>query len=223
MTRKQKFKLKHTFLIIMIGITLTTSIMMTTVYQNIIMQEPESAEEVVRILLDTQTWQISPGVWATNQSPGAGTPGVVQIVTLNDAFSTWDNPIDEDDANIYEESDGTFTDASVDPPHEELDGTTPFDTDFHIATVYQFNKSQAYDGGAWNSSRVKAYINTTGLKNDAVSVEMSKGAWYTGDDVNTQRITFYLLDDDGGADDANPLQINIDAAWNANVTYWYYG
>ena len=81
----------------------------------------------------------------------------------------------------------------------------------------------AKDGGTWNTSRVKAYINTTGLKDDASSVLMSKGTFFGGDDGTTQRINFYLLDDDGGADDGNPLQITIDSTWSANVTIWYYG
>ncbi len=218
MTRNKKLKLRKTFFAVLTGIMLSSGLLMGIFYQNIQNDPPENIQD-----LFNGKWLRAPTVWATNQSPGAGTPGVVQIVTLNDAFSTWDNPIDEDDANIYEESDGTFTDNSAAAPHEELDGTTPYDTDFHIAIVYQFNKDQAYDGGAWNSSRVKAFINTTGLKNDASSVELSKGAWYAGDDADTQRLNFYLLDDDGGADDGNPLQINIDAAYNSNVTIWYYG
>ena len=124
---------------------------------------------------------------------------------------------------MYEESDGTFTDNSVDAPHEELSGTTPYETDFHIAVSYQFNKEMAYDSGAWNATRVYAVINTTGLTNDASTVTMSEGAWYAGDDADTQRINFYLLDDDGGADDGNPLQCAIDSTWSANVTIWYYG
>ena len=163
-------------------------------------------------------------VWATNQSPGAGTAGIVQICNLADAYSAWDTGIDEDDSDIYEESNGSFVDASVDAPHGELSGTTPFETDFHICVSYQFTKAMAYDAGAWNASRVYAMINTTGLQDgNADTVEMSQGAWYNGDDDNTNRTNFYLLDDNGGADDANPLQIAIDATWSANVTIWYYG
>lgn len=218
MTRNEKIKLKKTFFGILLLIMMVVGMISANVYTNI-QNLPEDEKDEG----PTWHWLRAPMVWATNQSPGAGTPGIVNIMTLADAFSDWNNPINQADANIYEDSDGTFTDNSVDAPHEELQNTTPYETDFHVAIVYQFNKSMAYDGGAWNNSRVYAMINSTGLSNDISTVTMSEGSWYAGDDANTQRLNFYVLDDDGGADDNNPLQIAIDSTYSMNVTIWYYG
>ena len=215
MTTKEKIKMKKTFFGILLAIMFAVGMISANIMTNI--------ENMPQDEGPSWKWIQAPSVWATNQSPGAGTAGVVQICTLADAFSSWDTGIDEDDANIYEESDGDFTDASVDAPHEALSGTTPYETDFHIAVSYQFTEAMAKDGGAWNATRVYAVINTTGLTNDAATVTMSEGDWYAGDDAATQRINFYLLDDDGGADDNNPLQCAIDSTWSANVTIWYYG
>jgi hypothetical protein len=90
--------------------------------------------------------------------------------------------------------------------------------------VYQFNESQAYDSGAWNSSRVKAYMNTTGMDTggDASSQLMNEGSWYaTGADSGCQRINFYLEDGDGGA--GTGFQIDIDSTYWANCTVYYKG
>jgi len=217
---KEKLTFRRTLAGTILTVALVTGFMFANVYTNMQNSPNLTIEDFVD---DPLRWVRAPTGWATNNTVGAGTAGIVDIYTIADAFSGFDAAIDDDDANIYEETDGNFTDNDQAAPHEELSGTTPYDTDFHVIVVYQFTKSQAYDNDAWNSSRVKAYINTTGFKNDASSVEMTKGSWYAGDDANTQRINFYLLDDDGGADDGNPLQIDIDSTYNCNVTIWYKG
>lgn len=212
MTRNQKIKMKKTFfggllLVVMVVASVSTTIMVN-VKDN---PEPEHIRE----------WLQAPMVMATNQSPGAGTAGIVDIYILDDAHSDW-TAIDEDDSNIYEETNGSFVDDEVGSPHPDLEGETPYDTDFHIAVVYQFTEDMAYNDSAWQDSRVYAKINTSGLKNDITAVTMSESDWYSGDDGTTQRITFYIMDDDGGADDGNALQVAIGDTFTSDVTIWYY-
>jgi len=212
MSTKQKLKMKNTVLGLLLLTAMIAASVSTTIMVNI--RDNPNPDDVLHLFK-------APMVMATNDTVGAGTAGIVDIYILDDAHSDW-TAINDDDSNIYEETDANFEDDEVGTPHEELTGETPYDTDVHIAVVYQFTNDMAYNDSAWQDSRVYAYINTTGLKNDASSVLMSESDWYSGDDADTQRITFYLLDDDGGADDGNALQVAIGQTFTCNVTIWYY-
>jgi len=212
MTQKMRLKMKNTFFGVLLLTVMVVAMVSTTVMVNI--QDNPEPEHIMQLFR-------APMVSATNNTVGAGTAGIVDIYILNDAHSDW-TAIDEDDSNIYEETDGTFEDDEVGTPHEELTGETPYDTDFHIAVVYQFTSSMAYNDSDWQDSRVYAMINTSGLKNDVSTVMMTESDWYAGDDGTTQRITFYILDDDGGADDGNALQVAIGDTFTCDVTIWYY-
>jgi len=214
MKEKGKNFKKTAFGVLLVAFMVSAAIV-TTVLTN--MQDKPDVENVFE-------WFKAPMVLGTNNTVGAGTSGIVDIYILNDAFSGWNSPIDEDDANIYEETNGTFVDDETGAPHPNLEGTTPYETDFHICVVYQFTKAQAYDGGAWNASRVKAVMNTSDCQDgNANTVWMVEGSWYAGDDVNTQRINFYLLDIDGGADDGTAFQVAIDSTFTADCKIYYKG
>jgi len=220
MTEKEKNHMKKTVFSVLIVAMFALSMIISTMSTNIQNDPPETFEEFVK---DSWKWMRAPLVSATNQSPGAGTPGIVDIYIVNDTFSDWTG-INENDPLIYEETNGSFVDDETGAPHPNLVGTTPYECKWHVAVVYQFNKSQAYDNGAWNASRVKAWYNSSGAMNgDASSVVMSESAWYAGDDADTQRITFYLLDTDGGADDGTSFETSIDSQVTHDVKIYYLG
>lgn len=213
MKRKEK-NFRKTVFGVMLVTTLAIAMVTATVFMNV--QNKPEVEDVLE-------WFEAPMVLGTNNTVGASTSGIVDIYILNDAYNDWDDEIDEDDSNIYEETNGSFVDDETGAPHPNLEGTTPYETDFHICVVYQFTEAQAKDGGSWNASRVIAYMNTSGCKvGNASSQVMVEGDWYAGD-ANTQRINFYLLDVDGGADDGNAFQVAIDSTYTVDCKIYYKG
>lgn len=220
MENKKPIKWKKTAFGVILVSLMFAGYTITNVYVNI-----QNAPEGTNFLKEPLKWIHAPMVLAANLTPGASTGGLVNIFTVNETdIPDYDSPILESAAYVYEHCDAAFEDADPDAPHEELEDTTPYESGFSIVVVYQFSQLQAYDGGAWNASRVDAWMNTTGMAvgGDAASQLMEKGNWYSeGADANTQRINFYLKDGDGGAGDG--FQINIDSTYWANCSVYYKG
>jgi len=213
MKERKNFK-KTAFGILLVTVMLSAA-MVTTVLTN--MQDNPEVDNVFE-------WFEAPLVLGTNNTVGAGTAGIVDIYFMNEAFTSWDDPINEDDANIYEETNGSYVDDETGEPHPNLDGTTPYETNYSCIVVYQFTKAQAYDNSAWNISRVKAYYNSSGcLLGDADSVVMEKGGWYAGDDSETQRINFYLTNTTGLEAGDIKFQVAIDSTHIDDCKVYYKG
>jgi len=166
---------------------------------------------------DGMSWHRLP--LASDASPG--TSGVINIYTIDsdDGTLDYDSDIAEGDSFVWEHGDADgFTDG------EELAGTTPFEEGFDICVEYQFEGSQAVDGGSWNTSRVKAYCNSTSLSISSQLMDKSSAFFGTTGttDSDTGKINFYLKDADGGA--GTGFTIGIDEGFTIDdIIVYYYG
>lgn len=131
-------------------------------------------------------------VSATNGTSGSVTNGADTIVNVliyphQADTSVYNGALSEDDA--YEHFDNSFTNG------EELEGETPYDTNFDIILIMQYDKDHVYDTD-WNATRVWCYCNESQLS--ISSQLMEEGSWYDKQ-ADDGKINFYLQDSNGGA------------------------